>query len=52
MSAPSGIKVPADIASSFTSAQSSGDAVRALVWVIEGGESVSLAVIIALHALC
>jgi hypothetical protein len=39
MSAPSGIKVPVDIASSFSSAQSSGDAVRALVWVIEGGTS-------------
>lgn len=38
MSAPSGIKVPASIGEAFSAAHSNGEDVRALVFVIEGGE--------------
>lgn len=38
MSAPSGIKVPQSLSATFGSAQSNPDDVRALVFVIEGGE--------------
>lgn len=38
MSAPSGIKVPDDLKSAFSSAVSDASNTRALVFVIEGGE--------------
>ena len=38
MSAPSGIKVPPALTSAFASAQSNSEDVRALVFIIEGGE--------------
>lgn len=40
MSAPSGIKVPPSLSSAFSNALNGGGDVRALVFVIEGGESV------------
>jgi len=38
MSAPSGIKVPDSLKISFSSAQNDASDVRALVFIIEGGE--------------
>lgn len=38
MSAPSGIKVPPSVSEAYAHARSSADEVRAVVFVIEGGE--------------
>lgn len=52
MSAPSGIKVPQSLSAAFSTALNGGEDVRALVFVIEGGESMCIGIPVCIQRYC